>query len=765
MSRGYHTMTHWGAYRIEVADGRVQAVHPWSEDPDPSAIGAVLAESQGPERVTRPMIRRGWLEGRSTAECPRGGDEFVAVDWDDALGRVAGELQRVRERHGNEAIYGGSYGWASAGRFHHAQSQIHRFLAAIGGYVRSVNSYSLAAAEVITPYVVGYSYDEIQAAATSLDVVAGHTEQLVCFGGVPWKNAQVQSGGQGRHVVAGHLRRAAERGCRLINLSPLRADLETPGAEWWPVRANTDLAIMLGIAHTLVAEGRHDEAFIERYTSGFEPFRAELMGESEAPARDAEWAAGVSGVPAEAIRRLARDMAGHRTLINVSWSLQRADHGEQVYWMAMVLAALLGQIGLPGGGFALGYGAVGSVGNGAHRVKLPALPRLPNPVRAFIPVARIADMLLHPGATFDYDGGRYTYPDIRLVYWAGGNPFHHHQDLNRLVRAWQCPETVIVHEPFWTGTAQHADIVLPATTPLERNDFGGSSQDDTLIAMQQALPPVGEARNDYDIFTALAERLGERERFSHSRSEGEWLRALYEQLRERQPVLPDFDTFWQRGWWRFGADEPPVARVLLAGFRADPQEAALPTPSGRLEIHSPRIEAMGLPDCPAHPTWQPPAEWCGADEAGRWPLHLLSHQPATRLHSQYNHAGPSRQARIAGAEPILIHPDDARPRAIADGDRVRVANDRGACLAGARVTDAVMPGVVVMPTGAPFLPQTPGRPGALELAGNPNVLTRDRGTSRLAQGPTAQTCLVDVRPAADYADTDTGSRSGARTSA
>ena len=164
--------------------------------------------------------------------------------------------------------------------------------------------------------------------------------------------------------------------------------------------------------------------------------------------KDAHWAADITGLKAETITTLARRMAAKRTLITIAWSLQRADHGEQSYWMAITLAAMLGQVGLPGGGFGYGYSAVATVGN-------PVLSYSPGPPWTVVPtrlrmsfrLPRIADLLLNPNAEFDYNGRRATYPDIRLIYWVGGNVFHHHQDLNRLLRAWQKPETVIVHEP------------------------------------------------------------------------------------------------------------------------------------------------------------------------------------------------------------------------------------------------------------------------------------------------------------------------------
>jgi biotin/methionine sulfoxide reductase len=235
----------------------------------------------------------------------------------------------------------------------------------------------------------------------------------------------------------------------------------------------------------------------------------------------------------------------------MSWSLQRADHGEQPYWMAITLAAMLGQIGLPGGGFGFGYGSVNGVGNADHEIAWPSLPQGKNAVDDFIPVARIADMLLGPGESYNFNGERRVYPDVRLVYWAGGNPFHHHQDLNRLVKAWKRPETIIVHEPWWTATARHADIVLPVTTQLERNDLVCANRDRMLAASHRLAEPAGEARDDFAIFSALASKLGAEEAFTEGRDEESWLRHLYGLARQRLAAadmeIPDFNTFWREG--------------------------------------------------------------------------------------------------------------------------------------------------------------------------------------------------------------------------
>ncbi|MQA94919.1 MAG: molybdopterin-dependent oxidoreductase [Streptosporangiales bacterium] len=745
MSTFSPTSSHWGAFLVRDGANGIE-VRPHPDDPAPSPlIGNVPGAARHATRVRRPAIRRGWLEDGPGPSAARGRDSFVEVSWDEAIALAATELDRVRSRHGNQAIFGGSYGWSSAGRFHHAQSQVHRFLNAIGGYTSSRNNYSQAASLVLLPHVVGDANAVIRRGSTWPSVIE-NTELLVAFGGVPGKNVMVTPGGVTRHHTPGHLAALGAAGVEVALVSPLREDMpETVPARWYPVVPATDTALMLGLAHTLLAEGLHDTAFLHRYCAGFDTFRDHLLGRPDGVVKDAAWAAAICGLDAADIVELARKMARSRTFVTVTWSLQRAEHGEQPVWAGIALAAMLGQIGLPGGGFGHGYGSMADVGDTGLDLPLPTLPQGHNAVRAFIPVARIADLLLHPGDEYDYDGERLAYPDIRLVYWAGGNPFHHHQDLNRLREAFTRPDTVIVNEPHWTATARHADIVLPATIPLEREDLGAGRRDSSLIAMHRAMDPVGEARDDYWIFSRLAERLGADKTFTEGRDTRQWLEHLYGRWREgmdrRGHDTPSFAEFWAAGEVRLPPGEPQ--RTLFADFRADPEAHPLRTPSGRIEITSAAVAGFGYPDCPGHPVWLPPEDWPGAEKAARFPLLLIANQPATRLHSQLDVGGFSQAGKVAGREPVRIHPDDAKARGIVGGDVVRVFNDRGACLAGALITDQVRPGVLRLPTGAWFDPVDDGD-GPLCAHGNPNVLTSDRPTSRLTQGCRGQHALVEV---------------------
>ncbi len=752
------TASHWGLYEVQDPNRADTKLTPYRGDPDPSAIGLYLNHPEVEAlRVRKPAVRKGWLAARNGGEgAPRGSDDYVEIEWDEALNLVAEELQRVRSAHGNEAIYGGSYGWASAGRFHHAQSQIHRFLNAFGGYVRHVDSYSLGAARALMPYLVA-SIDELVASHTDWDTLAAHTKLFLSFGGVPAKNAQIAVGGTAEHRVRPGLAKMRQAGVRFINISPVRDDIDTGGeVEWWPIRPNTDTALLLALAYTLRVRGLHDTGFLATHCVGFEVFEQYVMGETDGQPKTPAWAAEITGLPAADIEQLALDLAANRSMINMAWALQRAHHGEQPFWALVSVAAMLGQIGLPGGGFAVCYGAANLMGSPHRRLFGPTFDQGSNPVKAFIPVARIADMLLTPGASFTYQGATHTYPDIRLVYWAGGNPFHHHQDLARLTTAWQRPDTIIVHEQYWTAAAKMADIVLPATTTLERDDIFYAAREPVVAAMKRVQSPCGQARDDYAILAALAERLNIAAAFTEGLDAAGWVKRLYEEWRDKLAskagvTIPPFDTFWQDGMLSLPQTGEPV--VMLDAFRADPVTNPLRTASGRIEIFSKTIADFGLDDCPGYACWREPHEWLGSRLASRYPLHLISDQPKNKLHSQLDHSPHSRGDRINGREPAYMNHADAQTRGIQHGDLVRVFNSRGSCLAAAVPSPDIRPGVVRLSTGAWFDParsQTGDTQAAamdtpvFDKHGNPNALTADIPASSFSQGCSAQTCLVEI---------------------
>lgn len=194
----------------------------------------------------------------------------------------------------------------------------------------------------------------------------------------------------------------------------------------------------------------------------------------------------------------------------------------------------------------------------------------------------------------------------------------------------------------------------------------------------------------------------------------------------------------------YSAPERP--QIFLADFRADPQRYPLSTPSGKIELFSATVAGFGYRECPGHPWWDEQEAARQRQEAARWPLHLLSSQPRARLHSQYDHGSVSRATKVQGREPLWMHPSDAQARDIREGSVVKVYNDRGAILAGVHLSEQILPGVVQMSTGAWYDPLDPKEERSLDKHGNPNVLTEDRGSSRLGQGCSAQSCWVEIAP-------------------
>ena len=741
------TSSHWGTYRAKVKNGKVQELIGWEYDKDPSPIGpGILDIHDGPTRIDAPMIRKSWLEaGPGSHNELRGIDPFVEVSWEKAEQIVANELNRVKNKYGNASIFGGSYGWASAGRFHHAQSQLHRFLNCIGGYTRSKFTYSFAAAEAMVPHILG-SYRAYLDTCTSWDLINKNTELFVCFGGIPIKNGQISQGGTGNHYQRKNLVEAANSGIEFVNISPLKSDLiDDVNGDWIRARPNTDTALMLGLAHTLHTEGLSDIEFLNKYTQGFEKFLPYLLGKNDGIEKNAKWAADICNIPESKIIELARKISSKRTMISISWSLTRQDHGEQPFWMAIMLASMVGQIGLPGGGFGFGYSATNYIGGQFKVLPGAAFPQADNEIENFIPVARISDLLLKPGQKFDFDGKTYEYPDTKIVYWAGGNPFHHHQDINRLVKAWEKPDTIICNEWCWNTLAKRSDIVLPCTTPLERGDIMMTPRDPYVVSMSKLVEPYGKAKNDYEIFSGIAKKMGVEKKFTEGRNQEEWQKWIYKQTFERAAAanikIPSYEKFREEKWFKI--DDPSEPTIMLKDYRADPLKNPLNTKSGKIEIFSQTVSDFGYDDCPGHPVWIEPCEWLGKKNK-KFPLHLISNQPKNKLHSQMDHGNYSKSFKIKDREPVEINPIDAKSRNLKNGDIVKLFNDRGACLAGVIIEENVMPGVIQISTGAWYDPENAEKNNSICKHGNPNVLTRDKGTSKLGQGPIAHSCLVEV---------------------
>ncbi len=753
--------SHWGAFRAHVYGGKVQEIKPLELDKYPTEmLDGIKGILYSPSRVRYPMVRLDWLKKHKYAGETRGNNRFVRVTWDEALDLFYRELERVQKEYGPWALHAGQTGWRQTGQFHSCGNHMQRAVAMHGNFIKKVGDYSTGAGQTILPYVLGST--EVYAQGTSWSEILENSDNIILWANDPVKNLQVGWACE-THESFEYLEqlkeKVAKKEINVISVDPVKNKTQRYlENDHLYVNPQSDVAFMLGLAHTLYTEDLHDKKFIETYCLGFDDFIQYVMGETKDKVeKTPEWAAEICGISADKIREFARMLVGGRTQLLFGWCIQRQEHGEQPYWMGAVLAAMIGQIGLPGGGVSYGhhYSSIGVPSTGFAGPG--GFPRNPdeapkwdnndfNGYSSTIPVARWVDSILEPGKEIRYNGSKVKLPDVKMMVVSGCNPWHHHQDRNKMKKAFQKLQTVVTIEFAWTATCRFSDIVLPACTQWERNDIDlyGSYSGRGMIAMQRLVDPLFQSKTDFDIFTELTRRFGRHKEYTRGMDEMEWVRDLYAQCRksnEGKFDMPEFDEFWDKGYFDAGKGKPWVRH---AAFREDPEINALGTPSGFIEITSRKIDRYGYEHCQGHPMWFEKTERShGGPGSEKHPYWLQSCHPDKRLHSQMCESEEFRATyAVQGREPIYINPIDAKAKGIKNGDVVRVFNDRGQLLAGAVVMDSYPQGVVRIEEGAWYGPLNE-KIGAIDTYGDPNTLTMDIGSSELAQATSANTCLVN----------------------
>ncbi len=716
---------------------------------------AYLRRQYHPDRLMTPLKRSG----------NRGEGEFHPISWEEALDSVAAQFERVKRKYGSSALFV-PYGTGSYNQLN-GSHVARRLMNLFGGCLGIYNSYSWAATNMATPTVYG-------------TLITGNQRQdwlnskyILMWG---WNPAEMRDGTNSDYFV----KLAREAGARVVCIDP-RHTLSAAALadEWIPIRPGTDTAMMSSMAYIMLTEGLYDANFVTTHCVGFnaeqmpvdgaESYSEYILGIRDGTPKTPEWAESITAVPAETIARIAREYATSKpAMLYQGYGMQRRAYGEQVVRAGCVLAAITGNVGIPGG-WASGLGLQAPDGGGLWTV----FPTRENPIKSEIPVFLWSEACLRGKSMTTADGVRGTQRldnDIKLIYGVATNCLiNQHADINRtaaILRDEKIVEFIVIQDNFLTSSARFADIVLPACTQFETWGVeDGWKYGDEVILQPKLVEPPGECKSDYRICAELAERLGIGNIFTEGRDEKAWVEFCLDEFRRlRFPELPTLEEFIDRnlGAWTRPVTKPAIA---LEDFRRDPKNFPLNTPSGKIEIFSKQLYDLDNPtEIPAIPKYI--QEWEHPFQSGKtkisseitqispspehvdgsvvpndpelrkFPLQALGHHTLHRVHSTHDNNDALEEAFPQRA---FINPIDASARGIKDGDEIKIYNSRGVLVLPCRVTVRIMPGVVDIPQGAWYSPDKEG----VDYGGNVNMLTSHRWTP-FAFGTAQQTIMVEV---------------------
>ena len=640
------------------------------------------------ERLTKPLKRVG----------KRGDGLFEEITWEEAVDLIAKEMKRTRETYGPSSRYV-HYGWGVEAVLN-GNSMARRLLRLDGGHLNYYNSYSTACTNYTTPYLYGTQYS-----GSSFDTL--EDSKLIIL----WAHNPAETKFDN---LMDCLRKAKKNGARIIVVDPRKTPtVKALGAEWIGIKPTTDCALMDAMSYVIWREDLYDHFFVEERCLGFDKYFAYLEGKEDGIAKTPAWAAKITGISEECIVELARSYANTKpAALMQGYGGQRHSNGEQFTRGGIALACLTGNVGISGG-WASGAGQ-------CQIVDMPSMPMPENPVKEEISVFTWTDAILQ---------GK-----IKMLFSIAGNALiNQHSDINRTKQILEdetmC-EFIVCSDLLMTSSAKYADLVLPATSLLEdENLITPWNQGSFLGVSNQVIPPIGESRFEFEWLREVAEKLDIAEEFSCGHSDyKEWLKQIYEDYRSAD--MPSYEELKKEGIYRF--PNPPKVVAFEAQRKG---EKPFDTPSGKVEIYSPTLEAMDDDRIPSVPGYVEVKEGPGKSE--KYPLQLIGWHTKGRAHSVGFH---NKELQKRYPQILWMNPADGKARGLVSEDVVEVWNDRGRMIVPVLLTEEIIEGVVAIAQGAWHQADKEGR----DIAGSMNVLTSQEPTP-LAKGNPQHTNLVEVK--------------------
>lgn len=697
-----------------------------------------------PERLNYPMKRVG----------KRGEGKFKRISWEEAFDEIAGNLQRIVAKYGNEAVYINYTSGVVGGNITRSSpyaSLVARLMNCYGGFLSHYGTYSTAQIACAMPYTYGSNDGN-----STSDIE--NSKLVVLFGNNP---AETRMSGGG---ITYYLEQARQRSnARMIVIDPRYTDTAAGREdEWIPIRPGTDAALVAGLAHVLITEDRVDQDFLDSYCVGYDEktlpaeapanshYKAYILGQGEdATAKTPEWASRITGIPADRIIKLAREIGQAKpAYISQGWGPQRQANGELTSRAIAMLPILTGNVGINGGN----SGAREST----YTITIERMPVLENPVKTQISCFSWTDAIARgPQMTAKADGVRgkdkLDVPVKFIWNYAGNTITNQHSDINKthdiLQDDAQC-EMIVVLENFMTSSAKYADILLPDLMTVEQediipNDYAGNMG--YLIFIQPATSAKFERKGIYEMMSEVARRLGPDvyNKFTEGRTQREWLQYLYGKMLARDPALPAYEELREMGIYK--RRDPAGHFVAYKKFRQDPHANPLKTPSGKIEIYSSALAKIaGEWELQKDETISPLPVYASTFEGwddpkrSQFPLQMFGFHYKARTHSTY---GNIDVLQASCRQQVWINPIDAKTRGIENDDKVKVFNDRGEVRVSAKVTPRIMPGVVAMGQGAWHQANMSG--DRIDHGACMNTLTTQR-PSPLAKGNPQHTNLIQI---------------------